>query len=211
MKNLSQRGRKGKGPLVKNMKATLGTLLKGKLCTFGTKFARQKSCSSVILCIKFRGGLIHFSRLVSSPMQGWNLVMDCMARLLSQKYLAMLILTIEKPRPKAKKTKTILTIVNGRSFPLAFWIESLLFSIDPKDVLLSVITQPPPPPPPTETIKIFKDTHLFFFLIYISLFLFLFRGNFWEVEEEEEEEQMQKGINIITQSWWRAGLRMEDN
>lgn len=55
IKNLSQSGLNGKGPLVKNKKATLGTLSNGYSSILGTNDARQKSSSSVIPCIKCVG------------------------------------------------------------------------------------------------------------------------------------------------------------
>lgn len=55
LKNFSHNGAKITGPLVKNMKAILGTRLNGYSLILGSIDAVHKSCSSFIPCIKVGG------------------------------------------------------------------------------------------------------------------------------------------------------------
>ena len=71
-------GARGNGPLVRNMKATLGTLLNGNDEILGTMEALQRSSSSFIVwhtvqCFPFPAG----SSMSSSPM----LFLDCVRKL----------------------------------------------------------------------------------------------------------------------------------
>lgn len=54
-KKRSQRGNMGRGPRVRNMKATLGILEKGYDSFFGIKEALQKSSSSDRQWVRLRG------------------------------------------------------------------------------------------------------------------------------------------------------------
>jgi hypothetical protein len=54
-KNISQKGHKGRFPLVKNKKATFGKRWYGVLWTLGAMDAHQNSSSAVMLCITLFG------------------------------------------------------------------------------------------------------------------------------------------------------------